>query len=63
MSNIKDKHIITDKIVYVVTRSEEHSDYVEAVFCKRENAEKYCKQFNDNEDEYSRDITETIIKD
>ena len=54
----------TDKmIVYVVTRSEEHSDYVEAAFCKRENAEKYCKQFNDNEDEYSRDITETIIKD
>ena len=52
-----------DKIVYVVTRSEEHSDYVEAVFFDKENAEKYCKQFNDNEDEYSRDITETIIKD
>jgi hypothetical protein len=63
MSNIKDKQIITDKIVYVITRSEEHSDYVEAVFYKRENAEKYCKQFNDNENEYSRDITETIIKD
>ena len=29
----------TDKLlVYVVTRSEEHSDYVEAVFCKKENA-------------------------
>lgn len=47
-----------DEFVYVVTRSEEHNDYVEAVFYNRGNAEKYCKQFNDNEDEYSRNITE-----
>lgn len=52
-----------DKIVYVVTRSEEHNDYVEVVFYNRENAEKYCKLFNDNEDEYHRTITETPIRD
>ena len=51
-----------DKIVYVVTRSEEHSDYVEAVFFDKENAEKYCKQFNDNEDEKIRKQIISFLK-
>ena len=47
--------------VYVVTRCEEHSDYVEKAFMDKENAETYCKQFNENEDCYCRDITKVKI--
>ena len=43
--------------IYVVTRSEEHADYVEAAFYTLEKAEEYCKPFNENENRYQRDIT------
>ena len=43
--------------VYVVTRSEEHADYVEKCFLDENKAQKYCEEFNKNENEYSRDIT------
>ena len=48
-------------IVYVVTRSEEHSDYVEKVFLEESKAEEYCKQFENDEDEYGRDITKIKV--
>ena len=53
------------EIVYVVTRSEEHSDYVEKVFGGKDGkdkAEKYCERFNSNENAYQRDITECVIE-
>ncbi len=50
------------QFVYVVTRSEEHSDYVEKVFLDKEKAETYCKQFNGDEDNYCRDITKVKIE-
>lgn len=46
---------------YVVTRCEEHSDYVERVFLNESKAEAYCDKFNGNEDEYSRHITKIDI--
>lgn len=48
--------------VYVVTRSEEHCDYAEVVFSNKQNAEKYCESFNNNEDCYARDITEVELE-
>lgn len=42
---------------YVVTRCEEHSDYVESVFFDENKAQAYCDQFNGNENEYARHIT------
>ena len=50
------------QFVYVVTRCEEHSDYVEKVFLDKEKAEAYCKQFNENEDCYRRHITKIKIE-
>ncbi len=47
--------------LYIVTRSEEHSDYVEKAFFSLKKAEEYCKQFEDNEDEYDRDIIEIEV--
>ena len=47
--------------LYVVTRCEEHSDYVEKAFFSRKKAEEYCKQFEGNEDAYGRDITEIKV--
>lgn len=47
--------------LYVVTRCEEHSDYVEKVFVDGNKAINYCKQFEGNEDAYGRDITEIDI--
>lgn len=47
--------------VYVVTRCEEHSDYVERVFVNKRKAEEYCAPYNENEHCYSRDITEIDI--
>ena len=47
--------------LYVVTRCEEHSDYVEEVFIDKNKAEEYCKQFNDDDDEYHRHITEINV--
>ncbi len=49
------------KTLYVITRCEEHSDYVEKVFVDKEKAEEYCRKFEDNEDEYGRDITEINV--
>ena len=43
--------------IYVVTRCEEHSDYVEKVFIDEDKANEYCNQFKDDENEYARDIT------
>ena len=42
---------------YVVTRCEEHDDYVEKVFVNESKAVEYCKKFNDKPNEYSRSIT------
>ena len=42
---------------YVVTRCEEHSDYVDGVFFDENKAQAYCDQFNGNENEYARHIT------
>ena len=49
------------KKLYVVTRCEEHSDYVEKAFFSEKEAEEYCKQFEGNEDAYGRDITEIEV--
>ena len=45
------------QFVYIGTRCEEHSDYVEKAFLDKEKAEAYCKQFNEDEDSYRRHIT------
>ena len=44
-------------IAYVVTRCEEHSDYVEEVFFDEDKAQAYCDKFKGNENEYARHIT------
>lgn len=49
------------KVAYVVTRSEEHCDYVEKVFFDKEKAEEYCKPFNEDENSYHRDITKIEV--
>lgn len=51
----------TMSIAYVVTRSEEHSDYVEKVFFDEDKAQEYCDQFKGNENEYARDITRVKV--
>lgn len=48
--------IMEDKIVYIVMRCEEHSDYVEKVFVDECKAKEYCEQFDDNPNEYFRYI-------
>lgn len=48
-------------IVYVVTRCEEHSDYVEEVFFDEDKAQEYCEQFKGNENEYARHITKVKV--
>jgi len=48
-------------LVYVVTRSEEHDDYVEIVFFDKNKANKYCDQFKGDEDEYARYITKVEV--
>ena len=47
--------------VYVVMRQEEHSDYVEKVFVDEDKAKKYCKQFEDKPNEYSRYIEKSEV--
>lgn len=42
-----DKEVLNE--VHIVMRSEEHADYVEVVFAKREDAEEYLKQFGEND--------------
>lgn len=51
-----------DMTIYVVTRCEEHSDYVEFAYKDRSDAERYCQKFNNDENEYWRCITETELK-
>lgn len=46
---------------YVVTRCEEHSDYVDGVFFDENKAQAYCDQFNGNENEYARHITKVKV--
>lgn len=48
-------------IAYVVTRCEEHDDYVEEVFFDIEKAEQYCAKYNSNDDDYRRHITTVNI--
>ena len=48
-------------MAYVVTRCEEHSDYVEEVFFDEDKAQKYCDQFKGNENEYARHITKIEV--
>lgn len=48
-------------IAYVVTRCEEHSDYVEEVFLDEDKAQEYCEQFKGNENEYARHITKVKV--
>ena len=57
----KEKILLAEQSLYVVTRSEEHSDYVEKVFIDEEKAEAYCAMFNNNEDCYRRNITEMKV--
>ena len=52
MAEWKDKQTF-----YVVTRCEEHDDYVERLFVDGQKAKDYCNRFKDNDDEYSRHIT------
>lgn len=46
---------------YVVTRCEEHSDYVEKVFFDESKAQAYCDKFNNDENEYARNITKIEV--
>lgn len=48
-------------IAYVVTRCEEHSDYVEEVFFDIEKAKQCCAKYNSNEDNYRRHITKVNV--
>ena len=43
--------------IYVITRSEEHADYVEKVFTDECKAIAYCLQFKADENRYQRDMT------
>ena len=56
-----EKHKNDILTVYVVTRCEEHSDYVEKVFFDENKAQEYCDQFNGNENEYARHITKVEV--
>lgn len=49
------------RLLYIVMRCEEHSDYVEKVFVDKDKAIAYCKQFNSNPREYSRTIEEMEV--
>lgn len=43
--------------LYVITRSEEHADYVEKVFTDECKAIAYCLQFKADKNSYQRDMT------
>ena len=49
------------RILYIVIRCEEHSDYVEKVFVDKDKAIGYCNQYNSNPREYSRTIEEMEV--
>lgn len=42
--------------VHIVMRCEEHSDYPERVFVDKAKADAYCRQFDDNPNEYGRTV-------
>ena len=56
-----EKHKNDTPTAYVVTRCEEHSDYVEEVFFDEDKAQKYCDQFKGNDNEYARHITKVEV--
>ena len=56
-----EEHLNDMQIVYVVTRCEEHADYVVRVFTEKEDAEIFCKERKNDVEEYSLDITETML--
>ena len=56
-----ERHLQEPTIVYVITRCEEHSDYVEEVFFDEDKAQKYCDQFKGNENEYARHIAKIEV--
>lgn len=49
------------RLLYIVMRCEEHSDYVEKVFVDKDKAISYCNQYNSNPREYSRTIEEMEV--
>ena len=49
------------RLLYIVMRCEEHSDYVEKVFVDKDKAISYCKKYNSNPREYSRTIEEMDV--
>ena len=49
------------RLLYIVVRCEEHSDYVEKVFVDKDKAIAYCNQYNSNPREYSRTIEEMEV--
>lgn len=49
------------RLLYIVMRCEEHSDYVEKVFVDKDKAVAYCNQYNSNPREYSRTIEEMEV--
>ena len=54
-----ERHLQEPVIVYVVTRGEEHSDYVEKVFTDEARAQEYCDKFD--EDDYPRLVTKMEV--
>lgn len=49
------------RLLYIVMRCEEHSDYVEKVFFDKDKAIAYCDKYNSNPREYSRTIEEMVV--
>ncbi len=49
------------RLLYIVMRCEEHSDYVEKVFVDKGKAIAYCEKYNSNSREYSRTIEEMEV--
>ena len=49
------------RLLYIVMRCEEHSDYVEKVFVDKDKAVAYCENYNSNPREYSRTIEEMEV--
>ena len=49
------------RLLYIVMRCEEHSDYVEKVFIDNDKAVAYCNQYNSNPRENSRTIEEMEV--
>lgn len=56
-----ERHLQEPAIVYVVTRCEEHADYTEKVFLDESKAQAYCDKFNNDDNEYARNITKIDV--